>query len=119
MATTGTVTQKIPEGVKPVERLWNLFQLYSMACYLMLHFRQLSHFTNLAMSEEQTTRLFEMSLQEYQEEPKGISRARPTPAHPLVGRVNRGGSHPTGHGTMGHDSPNDSAVSDGVLHQHS
>lgn len=60
-------------GVKPVERLWNLFQLYSMACYLMLHFRQLSHFTNLAMSEEQTTRLFEMSLQEYQEEPKGIS----------------------------------------------
>lgn len=39
----------------------------------MLHFRQLSHFTNLAMSEEQTTRLFEMSLQEYQEEPKGIS----------------------------------------------
>lgn len=44
-----------------------------MACYLMLHFRQLSHFTNLAMSEEQTTRLFEMSLQEYQEEPKGIS----------------------------------------------
>lgn len=60
-------------GVKPVERLWNLFQLYSMACYLMLHFRQLSNFTNLAMSEEQTTRLFEMSLQEYQEEPKGIS----------------------------------------------
>ncbi len=36
---------------KPVERLWNLFQLYSMACHLMLHFRQLSHFTNLAMSE--------------------------------------------------------------------
>ncbi len=58
-------------GVKPVERLWSLFQLYSMACYLLFQFRRLSHFTQIALSENQTARLFEMTLQRYQEEAKG------------------------------------------------
>ena len=62
-------------GVKPVERLWNLFQLYSMACYLWLHFRRVSHFTTLAKSEEQMARLMEMSVQQYQlENPAEIER---------------------------------------------
>lgn len=55
-------------GVKPVEKLWNLFQLYCMSCYLLLHFRRIAHFTTLEMSEEQTARLMEMSVQQYPEE---------------------------------------------------
>ena len=57
-------------GVKPVERLWNLLQLYSMTCYLLLHFRRVSHFTTMAMSEEQTARLMEMGVQQYPQEPE-------------------------------------------------
>lgn len=65
---------KIP-GVKPAERLWNFFQLYSMACYLWLHFRRVSHFTTLAKSEEQMARLMEMSVQQYQQEyPEELER---------------------------------------------
>lgn len=59
-------------GVKPVERLWNLFQLYSMACYLLFHFRKVSNFSLKSKNEEQTARIFEMTLQKYQEEPKGM-----------------------------------------------
>lgn len=58
-------------GVRHEERLWNLFRLYTMVCYLLLHFRRVCHVTSQGMDAEETGRLTELAVQKYMTDERG------------------------------------------------
>lgn len=58
-------------GVKPEERFWNLFQLYSFSCYLVYHFRRVNDVCGRDITDEEAGRLTELGIQKYQTDPKG------------------------------------------------
>lgn len=64
------ITAKFP-GVKPEERLWNTFQLFSYSCYLLFHFRRVSEVSGQRMSDEEAGRLTEMGIHSYMQDSKG------------------------------------------------
>lgn len=55
-------------GVRFEERLWNLLRLYTMVCYLLLHFRRVCHVVNTGMGTENAGRLMELAIQKYMDE---------------------------------------------------
>ena len=58
-------------GVRHEERLWNLFRLYTLCCYLLLHFRRVCNVTNRGMEPEEMGRLTELAVQKYITEAPG------------------------------------------------
>ena len=61
-------------GVKHEERLWNLFRLYALCCYLFLHFRRVCNVTDRGMEPEEMGRLTELAVQKYIDEKPGCQR---------------------------------------------
>lgn len=52
-------------GMRFEERFWNLTRLYTMVCYLLLHFRRVCHVTHTSMGAENAGRLMELAIQKY------------------------------------------------------
>ncbi len=61
-------------GVGHEERLWNLFRLYTLCCYLLLHFRRVCNVTDSGMEPEERARLTELAVQKYMNEEPGCSQ---------------------------------------------
>ena len=76
---TTAVLEKMIKKDKPavfpemtdVERLWLAFELYTMVCYLLLHFQTMNNLTQAEISPEDAGRQLIRFLQQYAESPEG------------------------------------------------
>lgn len=57
-------------GVKPYERLWNLLQLYTMMCYLVVHFERVCALTS-EQCDEDAQEMLERSVKQYLDSTEG------------------------------------------------
>lgn len=58
-------------GVRQEERLWNLLRLYTLTCYLLLHFRRVCYVSNQSLGAEEMGRLMELAVLKYMNEEPG------------------------------------------------
>lgn len=57
-------------GVKPYERIWNLLQLYTMMCYLIVHFERVCALTS-EQGNEDAQEMLERSVKQYLDSTEG------------------------------------------------
>lgn len=57
-------------GVKPYERIWNLLQLYTMMCYLIVHFERVCALT-AEQGDEDAQEMLERSVKQYLDSTEG------------------------------------------------
>ncbi len=58
-------------GMPSEERLWNLLLLFMRTAYLMMHFSRAENLCGVSLSNEEAGLIFEASIQQYIDSPKG------------------------------------------------
>ena len=58
-------------GMTDAERIWLVFEFYTMMCYLLLHFQTMNNLTKTEINPEDAGRQLIHSLQQYAESPEG------------------------------------------------
>lgn len=61
---------KLP-GMLPVERMWLLFEIYALMCFLMLHFIRMDELTHKQLAPDEAQQMVMAHLKRYADSPEG------------------------------------------------